>query len=412
MAELQAIPILSSECLFSPLHGTSNWEIMLRNKIILFVVILVLSSCVKVYSPKIKGSDLNKYVVSGQVTLGEDTQTVNVSLTSSINNPSYIPVKGCNVSITDNKHNTFTMVDLGNGDYSTMIAPKYLVPGKAFRVDVITPEGDSIVSDYDTLTSAPPVDSIYYLRKDVESPIPGQSTQGIQFYIDLNGTNANSRYYRWKIYETWEYHSRYPREWYYDGVLHHIYPPDSSLYTCWDTRMIPKVFTLSTDNLSQNKYNDFPLQYVDNTTSRLAYGYSMLVEQMSLSKAAYNYWDQLRTNSTQEGGLYEKQPIAIIGNMHDLTHPENEVLGFFSATSATYKRIFVTSVPGIKLNFDTYCSSVILRIGLSQIPPSEYPAYLQAGLHGPLGIWLSTECVDCLALGGTNVKPSFWPKIR
>ncbi len=370
---------------------------------------LALSSCVKVYSPKIKGLDLNKYVVSGQVTLGKNTQTVNVSLTSSINTPTYKPVTGCNVAITDIKDNRFPMVYMGKGNYSTMIAPKYLVPGNAFKVNVITPEGDSIVSDYDTLTSAPPVDSIYYLRKDVESPIPGQSTQGIQFYIDLNGTNANSHYYRWKIYETWEYHSRYLREWYYDGTLHHIYPPDSSRHICWHTRQIPEIFTLSTDNLSQNKYNDFQLQYVDNTTSKLAYGYSMLVEQMSLSKAAYNYWDQLRTNSTQEGGLYEKQPIAIIGNMHNLTHPKNDVLGFFNVVSATYKRIFIPNVPGLQLNFDTYCSSVILRFGVKGIPPSDYPVYLQSGPNGPLPIWLSDECVDCLVLGGTNVKPLFWP---
>lgn len=371
---------------------------------------LVLSSCVKEYSPKIKGSDLNKYVVSGQITRGDNTQTVNVSFTSSINKPAYIPVAGCTVSINDNQHNNFPMADMGNGDYSTMISPKYLVPGNAFRVNIITPEGDSIVSDYDTLTSAPQVDSIYYIRKNVESPIPWQSSLGIQFYIDLNGTNANSRYYRWNIYETWEYHTLYPLEWYYDGVIHHVNPPDYSRYTCWRTRKIPKIFTLSTANLSHNKYNDLPLQYVDNKTPRLAYGYSMLVEQVSLSRAAYNYWDQLRINSTQEGGLYEKQPISIIGNMHDLTHPGNEVLGFFSATSATYKRIFIRSVPGLPLHFNTYCSSSVLMFGLSEIPATDYPAYLKAGKEGPLMVELGHECIDCLLQGGTNVKPSFWPK--
>ena len=382
---------------------------MHRNKIILLIVMLVLSSCVKVYSPKIKGSDLHKYVVSGQVILGENTQTVNVSQTSSINKPTYKPVTGCNVTITDNNHNRFPMIDRGNGDYSTMIDPKYLVPGHAYRVNVITPEGDSIVSDYDTLTTAPHVDSIYFLRKDVESPIPGQSKQGIQFYIDLKGTHANSHYYRWNVYETWEFRSKYPLEWYYDGTVHHVFPPDYSRKICWHTRNIPEIFTLSTANLSQNKYENLPLQYVDNTTTRLAYGYSMLVQQMSLSKAAYNYWDQLRTNSTQEGGLYEKQPIAIIGNMHNLTHPENEVLGFFSVASMKEKRIFVSEVPDLPLDFYTYCSPSVLRFGLKEITPDEYPAYLLGDEGGWRPVLLNEECVNCMLLGGTNVKPDFWP---
>ncbi|MBE0650630.1 MAG: DUF4249 domain-containing protein [Bacteroidales bacterium] len=382
---------------------------MLRNKIILLFILLAFSSCVKIYSPKIEGADLNKYVVSGQITLGEDTQTVNVSLTSSINKPTYIPLLGCTVHILDNKDNTFPLVDMGNGDYSTMIDPKYMVPGKAFKVVVIVPDGDSIVSDYDTLSVVPPVDSIYYLRKDIVSPVPYQSKVGIQFYLDFKGANSDSRYYKWNVYETWEYHAEYPLEYYYDGTVHHIFPPDYSKFTCWDTRKIPEVFTLSTENLSQNVYNNIPLQYVDNKTPKLANGYSMLVEQLALSKEAYDYWDQLRINSTQQGGLYEKQPIVIKGNLRDITHPDKEVLGFFGAASASFKRIFISQVPGLTLNYVIPCTTIVLKRGYIMIPPSAYPAALMASQNGPLPIWLSQICVNCLLQGGTNVKPSFWP---
>jgi len=385
---------------------------MHRTNIIFFILVLALlvSSCVKPFNPKIKTADANKYVVSGQLTNVDGSQTVNVSRTSSINDPKFLPVKGCDVRILDKNKNSFAMTDIGKGEYSTWIDPKFLVPGASFMVKVITPDGDTLVSDFDKMAKAPKVDSVYYIRKDIEGKIPGQLTKGIQFFLNFKGNDSDSRFYRWNIYETWEYHAEYPLEWYYDGTVHHVYPPDYSRKVCWRTLKIPKIFTLSTNNLMKNNYNKFPLQFVDNQTSRLAYGYSMLVEQFALSEAAYNYWDQLRINSSQAGGLYEKQPLAIKGNIRDLSHPDKEVLGFFSVASVTDKRIFVSNVPNLPLQFYTYCNSHSLRMGLKEISPSDYPAYLMGNHKTYFAVQLDGECVNCLLLGGTNIKPNFWPK--
>lgn len=383
---------------------------MHRNKIIGILILMILSSCVKVYSPKIKGSDLNKYVVTGQVITGSQTQTVNISQTTPIGDPSYKPLTGCKVSIQDNEQHSFNMVDLGNGDYSTLVNPQYLVPGHVFRINIVTPDGDSIISAYDTLQKVPPVDSIYYRVKDTTIVSTGQSQQGIQFYIDYKGTNADSRYYRWSVYETWEYHATYPLEYWWDGTMHHVFPPDTSKYTCWHTRRIPEIFTISTENLSQNKYDNLPLQYVTSHGAKLANGYSMLVEQFALSKGAYNFWNQMRINSTQEGGLYQKQPISIRGNLRDITHPAKEVLGYFSVESASSKRIFVGHVPGLTVVVTKPCRETVLKYGYSSIPASAYPAAIKAGPYGPVPIWLSNGCVDCTVMGGTTVKPSFWPR--
>ena len=385
---------------------------LLRNKIIpIITILLTLSSCIQQYSPNIKSSDINKYVVSGQVTAGTQTQTVNISVTSPINNPTYKPITGCKVTIQDDEHHDFRMVDLGNGDYSTLVNPQYLVPGHVFRVNIITPSGDSIVSDYDTIHRVPPVDSIQYHIKEIKNPVSGEFEKGVQFYIDLNGNGSDSHYYRWNIYETWEYHAKYPLEYYvsYDLKYHHIYPPDSSRFTCWHTRKIPKIFTLSTANLSQNKYRGFPLQYVTNTSPKLAHGYSMLVEQIALSKAAYNYWYQLRANSTQQSGLYIKQPVSIRGNLHDITNPNKEVLGFFSAESASYKRIFINHVKGLTLNYEPPCiESKVPPSGFASFPKSAFPIALGRDIRHHF-ILLSPDCINCLLQGGDTIKPSFWP---
>jgi hypothetical protein len=154
----------------------------------------------------------------------------------------------------------------------------------------------------------------------------------------------------------------------------------------------------------------YPLNYVDNKTSRLSIQYSLLVTQHALTEAAYTYWDQLRINSSEGGGLYEQQPLAIRGNMKNLTDPGQDVLGFFSAASINTKRLFVQDVPGLVVNYDDHCDGPqpIGIFGWGDYSVDEYPVYFMY-ISGSIFI-LSDGCVDCTEFGGTNVKPDFWPE--
>jgi hypothetical protein len=132
------------------------------------------------------------------------------------------------------------------GIYTGQIDSYYLKPGISFKIDIITPDGISIESDFDRMPQCPDVGDIYYEIADLVSEVTGEVTEGIQFYIDLNGENVNNRLYRWEVTETWEHHVDYPREWYYDGTVHHIYPPDYSRMVCWSTETVKDIYTLST----------------------------------------------------------------------------------------------------------------------------------------------------------------------
>jgi hypothetical protein len=377
--------------------------------LIYLVLMLIVSSCIKPFYPEIESQDANKLVISGQVTDDGEIQTVNISITSPIGEPEYLPVSGCTVMILDNSGNEFLMTDTGDGNYQTIVDLSYLLPGASFQLQVTTAAGDRIESSFDTLSACPEVDSVYYMIENIEGSVAGEFTRGIQFYTNLNGTSESSRYFRWDVVETWEYHAEYPLEWYYDGMVHHVWPPDYSRMVCWSTQKIPNIYTLTTRNLVENRYEKYPLHYVDNLSSRLMYGYSLLIRQNSLSEAAYVYWDKLRINSEQEGGLYQTQPLAIRGNMQNLSNPGQDVLGFFGASSVKSKRIFVLPVPELPLDFSNMCNLAALRLGLREITPDNYPGYLLGNAEGYSLVQLSEECVNCLSLGGSNIKPDFWP---
>ena len=369
----------------------------------------MLPSCIIPYEPHIDNKDINKYVVSGQVTDQNGYQTVTVSKASPVGNPEYIPVSHCYIRIFDDKGNEFEMQESEEGVYKSRIDTYYLSPGTSFKLEILTPDGTSIVSDFDRMNECPDVDSVYYLRKDILTDEPGVGSKGIQFYVDLDGENVETRFFRWEAIETWEYHATYPMEWYYDGSVHHIFPPDYSRQVCWSTQLVKNIYTLSTENLAENRYDMISLHFVDNRTSRLLYGYSLLINQYAMSEEAYSYWDQMRINSTEHGGLYDKQPLIIKGNLHNNTNPDQEVLGFFSASSVKSKRIFIKNVENLELDVPAYCNPTVPRYGFRELTPSDYPTFLMGDKEGYWMVFLNMECVDCLSMGGTNIKPDFWP---
>lgn len=370
-----------------------------------------LTSCIIPYEPVIATDDVNKFVVSGQVTDDNEIQTVSVSKASRIGSPQYTQVTGCHISIFDDKGNQFEMRETDPGIYKSYINKSYLAPGTSFMLDIVTPDGINIKSDFDRMNECPEIDSIYFIRKEVPLNLKDDIVKGLQFYVDLDAGSLSSHFFRWEAIETWEYHVPYAREWYYDGTIHHIYPPDYSRMVCWSTDTVENIFTLSTEGLAENRYSMLPLHFVDNYTSRLLYGYSLLINQFALSVAAYSYWDQLRANNYEQEGLYKKQPMSIAGNLHNITDPEQEVLGFFGASSIKSRRIFVEPIDDIEIHQINYCKPDTLRHGgLRALRPSEYPAFLVPTADSYALIHLKRFCVDCLSMGGKNIKPDYWPR--
>jgi len=371
---------------------------------------LILVTCVKPFDPQIKSNEENKFVVSGLVTDQEGWQEVEVSLSSPIESPEYIPVSGCMAVIRDNLGHDFPLDEYKPGHYRVWMSQEYLTPGTSYRLEVLTRDGEELESGFDMMYKGPPLDSVYYLLEDAPTPNPDLFYRGMQFYVDLNAEGDYSQNYKWDILETWEYRAAHPVTYYYDGTHHQVIPPDSTNQVCWITGLAKNVFTLSTKSLAQNIYTKYPLQFVDgHHSSRLGILYSFLVRQLALSEGAFNYWEQLRINSNTEGGLYEKQPLAIQGNIVNVTNPEKVVLGYFYAASESSRRYFYNDVEGIVLDFTNYCyESGLGRFGWKEFFKWEYPVYYYYNDFGIVRI-LNRECIDCRLLGGTTEKPDFWP---
>lgn len=375
---------------------------MHRYKILILISILFFNSCIEEFKPALDKQEINKYVINGKITNQEGYHVVYISKSSEIDNPQKNPVSNCDVKIKDDQGNIFQLSEYEKGEYKAFIEKSYLKTGNAIKIEIITPEGDLIQSEYDTLTNCPEISDFYYSIEERLTSDPENDLPTIQFYIDYNGSNSNARFIKWNLEETWEYHSEYPLKWYYDGIIHMLEEPDYSKQICWTHRFIPENFILSTENITENIYFKFPLHSIPNTSNKLAIGYSLLIKQYALSKSAYIYYEKLNSNIINDGGLYESQPQQIKGNLLNVTNPDETVLGYFEVSGIQTKRIYFEPIIDFPLNMTDICE-----------PTPVYIAFLKGAY---CYIWISDDvyflddhCVDCTVLGGTTEKPEYWP---
>lgn len=381
---------------------------MHQNKLYILLFLLIgLFSCIEEYTPDIDSKDSEKYVITGEITDIEGYHSVKVSLSSPVNDANYIPVSGCDVKVSDSNGNTFQFLESTNGEYGAFMEQQYLQIGTAFKIDVVTPEGDLISSEYDSLFYCPSIDSLYYAIDEKPTNDPDYNIPFVQFYIDYDGKNSDTRLIKIDIEETYEYHSDYPLKWYWDGRVHELQEPDYSKQICWKTVKSPDIFTLSTEKLNENVYKKFPIHTIPNTSEKLIYGYSLLLKQKSISKDAYLYYEKISANIVNEGGLYGTQPQQIEGNLYNVTNPEKKVLGYFNVNGINTKRIFIESIPDFEIAYNSPCSPMLLDLGPGMLGNTYGILWYYDG--NPDTYKLHINCVDCTALGGNIEKPSFWP---
>ncbi|MBN1414817.1 MAG: DUF4249 domain-containing protein [Bacteroidales bacterium] len=386
---------------------------VIKKSIIGLTVMVLFRGCIDPYTPEIDEIP-EMIVISGRITDQEGYHSVEVSKSTSYNEPYYNPVSYCTVVITDDKNQRFDLTEYAPGKYRCWVGKEFLNAGTGYRVEVTTPDGKQYQSDYEMILPCPPIATIFYESKKQETDNPDYPLYGLQFYVSTDASGFTCRNFLYDLTETWEYHSTYMVSDYYDGEIHFSDVVYDTLFYCWQTSKLYDIYTFTTKNLTTDKITRCPLNFVSNQSLRLSVKYSLLVRQYSMGDEAYEYWNTIQQQTQHTGGLYETQPVSITGNVHCITHPDETVLGYFMASAVTEKRIFVPrhfdfsvyTPPCQAYGYDSEALSVLLQ----SYKPRDYPVFLLnlTGLKEGPWDFADQECFDCTKRGGTTVKPAFW----
>jgi hypothetical protein len=169
----------------------------------------------------------------------------------------------------------------------------------------------------------------------------------------------------------------------------------------------------NTSVLEQDKIERFPLLYISNETDRLKVKYSILVNQYSLTENEYLYWEKLQNLSEQVGSLYDLIPSDISSNVYCIDNTNEKVLGYFSVSANSSKRIFIEDhFAGIYTQYtDDNCVTSSFS-GDGNIPFLNESVWVIETTTVPPGTLIRVltnikGCADC-TVRGTTIEPDFW----
>ncbi len=376
-------------------------------------MLIALCGCIERYYPDEEQLKVGSLVVSAHLNNIPGMQTISLSRSVSIEKSVYDPVSGCYVEVERSDGEVRVFEETDPGFYQGDLDEAFLQTGEKYYLEFVTPGGQRYESGYETLHPSPEIEEVYYELESLPTSDPAVIDQGIRFFVDFEIEQESGRYLRWEMVETFEIHNPdYETRMYGEDRRWHDITSSMKWLNCWLTNVVYEIHTLDVRNFGGDIYRNQPLNFVSGSTWKLLHRYSLLVRQYSHSEEAFWYWNELAKNVQSQGGLFDSQPALTPSNICNVGDEEEMVIGYFSISGVSEKRVFVGEVPGLEIYRDPYfCSPGVFPGFLWNYPADNLPFYV--AYANIMGISESGEvrdwCVDCRdRKGSSGEKPEFW----
>lgn len=199
---------------------------------------------------------------------------------------------------------------------------------------------------------------------------------GINLILDLpKNITSDPIYYRWSLTPTWIHVATFTNQSDYG-------------HKCWiNNSNYLNNFTLNKDLQGNTPQK---LAFIETTgNDKIYHKLSILVRQLALTPAYYQFWDELQ-QQTQKGGLFDAPPYNLLTN-YKATNSTKKVYGYFGVAREQATRWYFTKD---QLSYNVYDNSREL-------------CSISYGPGRPGG----PECYDCLSYpygDANNIKPWWW----
>lgn len=318
---------------------------MLRYTILLLLIILVFG-CKEVYDPDIE-NDKTVLVIQGMLTNNPGETSVKLALAVPYDSTdNQIPVRGANVTIHDDKGESYKLSDQNSNSYKN--DQVYALPGRTYYLSVILPDGTKYESRPQILPEAYEQDSIYAENTSLTTFVPTVSgdyfprkVNGIETYVDLTSGSTDLPKCRYDSRVTVLYSYIYP-----------IGAPPPVVY-CWKTfnpnaniNLTSSRFDRSVGIISKHSigfFNTNVIYYAEKNDITPG-GWLITINKYSMSSETHQYYLKIKNQLEAAGKIFDPTPSQIYGNLKCITDPKKMVFGFFEVSYAErlYYRYYST----------------------------------------------------------------------
>jgi hypothetical protein len=382
------------------------------------LLLLALGGCVDAYVPDVISAPTNYLVVDGFIN-GNGATRIKLSRTQNIaTTDAPTPEAKATVYVQSAAGGRYTLRERSPGFYQS--DSLVLSPGQyQLRISTAGASSATYESALVPLKVTPPIDKLSWRRVDSE----------VRVLLNTRDATQQTRYYRWKFIETWEFNSAYKSSLEYFPDKKVIGARTTPIFTCWRTEQPTGIKQATTAQLSQDALVDHTILAFSDRAERLKIRYSVLVSQSAETAEEFAYYEQLRKNTEAIGTVNDPLPVQLTGNVHRTNGTTTEpVLGYVGAHTVQRQRFFINRAE-LPLPADWAFESPYTDCRFqtedvtSYMPPLMVPKtklFATPNYYLPIDYYFSlttgdlvgysgapVACVDC-RLRGSITKPSFW----
>jgi hypothetical protein len=313
----------------------------------------------------------SQMIVEGSITDAPGPYTVKVSRGINLNDFSFErePISQLKIVLYDDLGNSENFSEEESGIYKTAGRMQGTV-GRSYHISIETPDGKMFESLPDELHNVGEVEDITFefeSRVEVRNNINVQA-DAFNIFIDADGGTRNENYVRWRMTGTYKavtfpelfmrqlwphlpYKDPFPCSGYVliygngnGGTLDKR--SECTCCECW-ARQYESVPQLSDAQLvSGNQFRNIKVGEAPVTMATFHDKYLIEVEQMSLTRNAFDFLRLVRSQKESASSLFQPPSGEIRGNIIHINN-KDAVVGLFWATSITKKSIFIqrTDIP-------------------------------------------------------------------
>ncbi|HMQ01392.1 MAG TPA: DUF4249 family protein, partial [Cyclobacteriaceae bacterium] len=116
---------------------------------------------------------------------------------------------------------------------------------------------------------------------------------------------------------------------------------DCSCWECWVYENNGRLNLARNQFVSDKTFSKVLIAIVPVDRWRFQKRYAIDVTQLSITESVYDFWKLVESQQQGANSLFQPNIVIINGNIKNLSNPDDQVLGVFSASARTSKQLFI-----------------------------------------------------------------------
>jgi len=260
-------------------------------------------------------------------------------------------VNGALVRIRDEKGNQVILEEVESGVYAT---PSFFSANVGSEYTLIVESNEEqYISIPEKVQAVPPIESIRLQSKRLPSSSETVFDIGVEVFVDFTDPGDEQNFYLLKNNGTYVVETN-PELFTMATLNGNVSAPKDCCNRCWinEESGDPEVRITSDDRFDGNQTSQLGAFIVDDG-KRYTDKYLVRVEQHSLTKEAFRFFEVLESQLSISGDLFDPPPATLRGNIINVIEPSSPVIGYFYASDVSIDSIFLdgTLVTGSTASF-------------------------------------------------------------